>query len=120
MSSSKGSSGQDMLRSLVTNDAYFPNELNLPQYPARTDIRVQRILGVPPPSIPIESQRQFASVFESMDLRRITNRVLACGLPWKHPSDKANHRNNINDLSSFLNKRYQDNYMIWNLAGITI
>nr|KAJ3413846.1 hypothetical protein HK105_001955 [Polyrhizophydium stewartii] len=54
-----------------------------------------------------------------LDLRRITNRVIASGLPWKQPSSGQSHRNNVNDLARFLDCRYHDRYMIWNLAGDT-
>jgi hypothetical protein len=59
--------------------------------------------------------RKMASV---LDVTRITNRVIACGLCWTQRTERKSHRNNIGDLALFLNTRYAGKYMIWNLAGM--
>ncbi|KAJ3276244.1 hypothetical protein HDV01_005692 [Terramyces sp. JEL0728] len=57
------------------------------------------------------------NVINKLDITRITNRILVCGLPTRYASSKRNRTNNIKDLSYFLNTKYPNNYMIWNLAA---
>lgn len=40
-----------------------------------------------------------------LDITRISNRLLVMGRTWTHGTDKASHRNNIGELSQFLNAR---------------
>ncbi|KAJ3202396.1 Tensin-3 [Entophlyctis luteolus] len=58
----------------------------------------------------------FRAIVASLDITRITDRVVACGLPWSKPSVQKSHRNNLNDLALFLRTRYKERYMIWNLT----
>ncbi|KAI8849820.1 hypothetical protein BC829DRAFT_416504 [Chytridium lagenaria] len=76
--------------------------------------RVIGLLDVEPPQLPRDPTfRKMASV---LDITRITNRIMACGLCWKHRTEKKSHRNNIDDMALFLNTRFPNRYMIWNLA----
>lgn len=40
-----------------------------------------------------------------LDITRISNRLLVMSRCWTHRSDKDSHRNNIDELSLFLNTR---------------
>lgn len=40
-----------------------------------------------------------------LDITRISDRLLVMGRTWTHGTDKASHRNNISELSQFLNAR---------------
>ncbi|KAH6600971.1 hypothetical protein BASA50_001976 [Batrachochytrium salamandrivorans] len=75
------------------------------------------VTGMKPPrkSMP----PSFVQLTRRIDVRRITNRVIAAGLPCQLPSSIPLHKNNISDLSQFLDTRYPGRYMIWNLAGDT-
>ncbi|KAJ3315169.1 hypothetical protein HDV04_004310 [Boothiomyces sp. JEL0838] len=57
------------------------------------------------------------SVINKLDITRVTNRILVCGLPTRYASSKRGRTNNLKDLSYFLNTKYSDNYMLWNLAA---
>ncbi|KAJ3138226.1 hypothetical protein HK100_012770 [Physocladia obscura] len=62
----------------------------------------------------------FRAIVSSLDVTRITNRVIACGLPWEKHSDQKAHRNNSGHLAVFLKTRYgASRFMIWNLTGDT-
>ncbi|KAI8912402.1 hypothetical protein BC831DRAFT_517331 [Entophlyctis helioformis] len=76
------------------------------------------VVGTRPPP-PLPADPNFLRIVRRLDIRRITNRVMAAGLPWKQRSDQRLHRNSIADLALFLNTRYAGRYMIWNLAGDT-
>ncbi|KAK5667876.1 hypothetical protein QVD99_004927 [Batrachochytrium dendrobatidis] len=69
------------------------------------------------PDLPQDSL--FLQLIKRIDVCRITNRIIACGLPCKLSSSITNHRNHIADLCRFLDTRYPQKYMIWNLAGDT-
>ncbi|KAI8618638.1 hypothetical protein BC830DRAFT_1166006 [Chytriomyces sp. MP71] len=56
---------------------------------------------------------------QSLDIVRITDRVVACGLPWNNKSDRKLHKNNVADLGLFLRHRYRDRFLVWNLTGDT-
>ncbi|KAJ3066651.1 hypothetical protein HDU98_010064 [Podochytrium sp. JEL0797] len=61
----------------------------------------------------------FRAMVASLDVTRITDRVVACGLPWQKKSDALLHRNNAGDLAAFLRARYKQRFMVWNLTGDT-
>lgn len=42
-----------------------------------------------------------------LDISRISNRLLVMGRCWSRRTDKAAHRNNIDDLSTLLNTKYK-------------
>ena len=77
------------------------------------------VIGVPCKS-QMPDDPEFVRMFDTLDIRRITNRVIACGLPSSSRTDVAVHRNNIHDLAAFLDTRYGSRYMIWNIAGILL
>lgn len=52
----------------------------------------------------------------TLDLARITDSVLACGMIWRQRSSPESRRVNQRDLSRFLAARYPGRYMIFNLA----
>jgi hypothetical protein len=122
---------QQTLFSLVTADKYFVEYISLPALPAaaaalsnnttaqhhpQQQQRLTRVLGHAPPPLP--QDHAFLALIAQFDITRISNRLLACGLPWLNQSDLRAHRNNIHDLAHFLNTRYGSNYMLWNLAGM--
>ncbi|TPX46130.1 hypothetical protein SeMB42_g00757 [Synchytrium endobioticum] len=105
---------------LVSHDDFFLEPRRLPPSPApllnaQGRPKVSRVLGPPPPSLPRDSR--FYDLLQTLDITRITNRVLACGLPWKNRSEKGSRRNNVQELGVFLTARYGKKYMLWNLAG---
>ncbi|TPX32548.1 hypothetical protein SmJEL517_g04398 [Synchytrium microbalum] len=108
---------------LVSHDDFFINEPRrlpaapLPLVNAQGRPKVSRILGPPAPPMPRDSR--FYDLLQNLDVTRITNRVLACGLPWKNRSEKKSRRNNVEELGVFLTARYGKKYMVWNLAGDT-
>jgi hypothetical protein len=55
----------------------------------------------------------------SLDVSYITPRVIACGRPSVRESDLDDHRNNIDDLASFLDSRHPESYMLINLSNKT-
>ncbi|KAJ3414886.1 hypothetical protein HDV05_005950 [Chytridiales sp. JEL 0842] len=113
-------------KSLVTQDPYFYERSLVPPYPppqvldglfGSTETPIASVVGSAPVGFPRDTE--FRKVASSLDVTRVTNRVLACGLPWDKATDKRAHRNNVNDLARFLETRFGRNYMIWNLAGDT-
>ncbi|KAI8899050.1 hypothetical protein BC833DRAFT_619749 [Globomyces pollinis-pini] len=73
------------------------------------------IIGNNPPLLP--RNQTFINLIHRIDITRITNRILTCGLPTNSKSSKRSRTNNVLDLADFLNTRYPKNYMIWNLAA---
>ena len=73
------------------------------------------ILGPNAPALTVSPETLL--LFKKLDITRITNRIIVCATPWEGPTDPLYHHNNLNELASFLNTRYQDNYLIWNLSG---
>ncbi|KAJ3118312.1 hypothetical protein HDU96_002469 [Phlyctochytrium bullatum] len=123
---------------LVTHDPYFYERTIVPPRPVlpqhrnadgsrpppplwgATRIPLSRVIGpldLEPPQLPKEPS--FRKMASALDLTRITNRILAAGLPWKNRTDRKGHRNNAEDLALFLNTRFRNRYMIWNLAADT-
>ncbi|KAI9206006.1 uncharacterized protein BJ171DRAFT_580080 [Polychytrium aggregatum] len=101
---------------LLTHDDYFPEKKRHPRFDPYNNNPY--VLGsVPPNRHP--SDPGFRRIMTGVDIIRITNRVLVMGLPWMYRSERTNRRNNIGDIAVFLNTRYGNNYMIWNLAGDT-
>jgi hypothetical protein len=58
---------------------------------------------------------QLVRISQSLNITRITNRLISIGMPTNSPSD--GRRNNVKELAEFLQSRYHDCYMIWNLTG---
>eukprot|EP00842_Homolaphlyctis_polyrhiza_P006494 jgi/Hompol1/6846/HPOL_001315-RA len=75
------------------------------------------VVGTRPPPLPKDPA--FTAAARLLDLRRITNRVIASGLPSSHRSNPLAYRNNLLDLARFLDARFPERYMVWNLAGDT-
>lgn len=73
---------------------------------------VNGVNGVPK----LPEDPDFRRIIYELDITRITNRIIVMGLPWRSRSEKKSHRNNVEDLSRFLNTRYKGKYMIWNLS----
>lgn len=92
---------------LVTKDDFFPDDLNTLPFPTRAR-------DIPPP---LPSDPEFSKISRELDITRITNRLIVSGLPWKNRSEIGSNRNSIEDLSRFLNVRYGNSYMIFNLVA---
>ena len=43
---------------------------------------------------------------------------MVIGRPWDHQTNKRDHKNNIDQVVSFLEKRYHDHYLIFNLSNL--
>jgi hypothetical protein len=101
-------------QSLLTKDAYFNDGAFLPSFPGNPTF----LYGTTPPGMLLGQEAdKIKRVIASVDITRITNRLVLCGLFWKEKSDKFSKRNNIVDGSHFLNTRFKDKYIVWNLAG---
>ncbi|KAI8805430.1 hypothetical protein BJ742DRAFT_406709 [Cladochytrium replicatum] len=106
---------------LLSHDDYYKEEFHFPVSPppgppgANGRPKYHRLLGAPPPPLP--GDRNFINMAQTLDIVRITNRVIVCGLPWKFRTDKKTHHNDIDELASFLNTRYPKRYMVFNLAA---
>ncbi|KAJ3307681.1 hypothetical protein HDU76_004444, partial [Blyttiomyces sp. JEL0837] len=91
-----------------------------PMFWSQTRIPVSKVLGPSnTPQIPLPKDPTFRKMASTLDLTRITNRIIASGLCWRQRTERKSHRNNIDELAWFLNTRYPTKYMIWNLAGDT-
>ena len=104
-------------KSLVTHDPFFYERVIVPPIPPSLSV-LSDTLG-PPATLSLPKDPHFKKMASVLDLTRITNRIIASGLPWKKKTERASHRNNIDDLSKFLDTRFDKKYMIWNLAGDT-
>ena len=65
------------------------------------------VAPVPPP-LPVDS-------YDGLDLCYVTNRIIVCGRPSMRSTDVADHRNNVKELVSFLEKKHPGDYMVFNL-----
>ena len=63
------------------------------------------------------ASQELKSALISLDLVRITDRILTCGTPTSGPSNPRQNKNNVEQLANFLNQKYP-RYMIWNLSGL--
>ena len=93
----------------LSHDDYFFESESLPMW-----FKPSKYIGAAPIPIPRNTARYNS---QYLDITRITNRLIAVGPCWTHQTDVFGHRNNINELSSFLDQRYGSKYMIFNLAG---
>ena len=98
--------------SLLTRDPFFPSPLKLIEFPKKKSF----LFGTGPPPIP-KTDEKLLNIIRTIDFTRITNRLILGGLFWKNESSRRHRRNNILDGSIFLKKRFNDNYMIWNLGS---
>ena len=101
-----GSAAQSMLR-LVDHDEFYRTDTD----PAALTNQ-RRKSGTNLPVSP-----KFRKIVNDLDVTRITNRLVACGLPWRQRTERGSRRNNVEDLARFLNFRYPDRYLIWNLTS---
>ncbi|KAJ3289123.1 hypothetical protein HK104_007721, partial [Borealophlyctis nickersoniae] len=104
--------------SMVTHDDFYLEPRRAPAHAlAYAGGRADKVLGPKPPQAPRDGPLR--ELVNTLDITRITNRVIAMGLCWRHRTEKKSHRNNVDDIARFLNMRYSNRYMIWNLAGDT-
>ena len=101
-----GSAAQSMLR-LLDHDEFYRTDTD----PAALTNQ-RRKSGSNLPVSP-----KFRKIVNDLDVTRITNRLVACGLPWRQRTERGSRRNNVEDLARFLNFRYPDRYLIWNLTS---
>ena len=52
-----------------------------------------------------------------LDLTTIHAQLMVIGRPWDHPTNKSSHKNNIDQVVSFLEKRYSGHYLVFNLSS---
>ena len=52
-----------------------------------------------------------------VDMQAITDRLLCMGRPWENRTSKESRRNNVYDISAFLNKSYYYLYLVFNLSN---
>ncbi|KAJ3252427.1 hypothetical protein HDU77_005132 [Chytriomyces hyalinus] len=103
---------------VLTPDAFFPGERDSSRRASR-----QNESSMHPPTsqntATVPRGPAFKQIVATLDVVRITDRIVACGLPGSNPSDRKAHRNNVADLGLFLRGRYKDRFMVWNLTGDT-
>lgn len=97
-------------QSLLTRDPFFQDSAFFPPFPGSPSF----LYGTLPPA-PKDSR--LLKLISQIDMTRITNRLIIAGLFWKEKTDKTSKRNNLGDGATFLNQRFGEKYMIWNLAG---
>ncbi|EPZ33385.1 Actin-binding FH2 domain-containing protein [Rozella allomycis CSF55] len=54
-----------------------------------------------------------------LDITRMLDCFVATGGIWKNRTEKKSHRNNTDELATFLNSRYGKRYLMWNLSSET-
>ncbi|KAJ1556897.1 hypothetical protein HK405_001470, partial [Cladochytrium tenue] len=101
-------------RALVTHDPFFYERNVVPPMsqvvPAAaapeslvwgaTDIPLSTVIGpLTGPVIALPKDQAFRLTASTLDLTRITNRIIASGLCWRQRTERKSHRNNIEDLS---------------------
>jgi hypothetical protein len=94
---------------LLTYDEFFPENNALPLY--------RKAPGIGPAPVKLSPYSKVKHKIPQLDITRITNRIIVCGLPWDNSNDRLQHRINSLDLATFLNERYNDKYLLFNLAG---
>lgn len=76
---------------------------------------------VPPPrTVSVKrrlSNSTLADSWKSLDLTRITDRVMAMGMLWKQRTERSSHRNNLDEVALLLNHRWPRRYLIYDLSG---
>ncbi|ORY46833.1 actin-binding FH2 [Rhizoclosmatium globosum] len=100
---------------VLTPDAFYPQDRER----ERNSILGRGAASPSAPTASVIKDPAFRAMVASLDVTRITDRVIACGLPWAKASDQKGHRNNAKDLARFLKARYKDKFMMWNLTGDT-
>ena len=55
----------------------------------------------------------------SLDITTIHAQLMVIGRPWDLPTNKTDHKNNINQVQAFLEKRYSSHYLVFNLSNVT-
>lgn len=101
-----GSATQTMLR-LIDRDDFYQNDAD-PK--ATTDQRRKSAEN-------LKISPKLQKIVQNLDITRITNRLIVCGLPWRQRTERGSRRNNVDDLATFLNFRYPGRYMIWSLTS---
>ncbi|KAI9328061.1 hypothetical protein BDR26DRAFT_874523 [Obelidium mucronatum] len=104
---------------MLTPDALFPLDHRRSLTPATSSAASASSTSTASSSLAQQSISKLKQLVATLDVSRITDRVIACGLPWQKPSDPKNHRNNVRDLGLFLKGRYRDRFMVFNLTGDT-
>ena len=54
-----------------------------------------------------------------LDACYVTDRLIACGFPWKNRTTVQAHRNNVDEFGEWLNKAHGNRYLVWNLSSDT-
>lgn len=68
--------------------------------------------------VTVERPRELVQLAHSLDISRISDRLIAMGSVWKQRTEKLSNRNNYLDVASFLNTRYpHQRYTVWNLSS---
>lgn len=58
------------------------------------------------------------TINHELDITEVFSRILIIGMPYRGITSKDSHRNNIDELTQYLNKQYgQHRYMVWNVAN---
>ena len=77
---------------------------------------------VPPLATPRTRQgapRTPPTTAHELDLTTVHAQLMVVGRPWDLPTNKKEHKNNIDQIVSFLEKRYSSHYLVFNLSNFT-
>ena len=55
-----------------------------------------------------------------LDVTAILPQLYCMGQPWMHRTNKEGHKNNIDEVVAFLESRFENHYLIFNLTGNTL
>jgi len=102
-------------RTLLYHDPFYEEEERFPDY-GSSELKSQHMDSKPSPTLPTDPA--FIKLAKSLDIKRITNRVIAMGMCWRNRTESKSHRNNVDEMAKFLNTRYPKRYMVWNLGGL--
>ena len=61
--------------------------------------------------------RALPALDQQLDLSEVFSRIYIAGLPYRGPTSRGSHRNNVDELVNFLSARYgKRQFCVWNLA----
>lgn len=64
----------------------------------------------------LSQQTTTSTTDTKLDISYITSQIIVGGLPWRRRTERGSRRNNIDDLSTYLNTYHAGHYMVFNLA----
>ena len=107
VSKGKGSSPESDVNESDVNDSSKFQTAKPVSRPVQTPIRRRK--GI---------QGAAAYSAHSLDISMINGQLMCMGMPWNLPTKKDSNKNNINEIVTFLENRFQDHYLVFNLTDV--